>query len=157
MMARKRLSFQLSKQDYSSLTEILSKGSSSAREQTRARILDLLHRQKYPNTIADVLGISIGTVYNIQNRYLQEGLEVALGEKPRSGKPPTITALEKARITALACSDAPEGHARWTLRLLADKAVEIEYIESISHNEVGKILKKTLSDRTSESNGASVQ
>ena len=157
MMARKRLSFQLSKQDYSSLTNILSKGSSSAREQTRARVLDLLHRQKHPNAIVDVLGISIGTVYNIQNRYLQEGLEVALGESPRSGKPPTITALEKARITALACSDAPAGHARWTLRLLADKAVEIGYIESISHNEVGKILKKTLSDRTSESNGVSVQ
>jgi transposase len=157
MMARKRLSFQLSKQDSSSLTDILSKGSSSAREQTRARILDLLHRQKHPKTIADVLGVSIGTVYNVQNRYLQAGLEVALGEKPRSGKPPTITVEEKARITALACSDAPEGHARWTLRLLADKAVEMGYIESISHNEVGKILKKTLSDRTNESNGVSVQ
>jgi transposase len=143
-MARKRQHIQLSKQDYRSLTNILSKGSSSAREQTRARILDLLHRQKHPQTIADVLGVSSGTVYNVQNRYTEEGLEVALGEKPRSGKPPSITVEEKARITALACSDAPEGYARWSLRLLADKAVEMGYVESISHNEVGKILKKTL-------------
>ena len=157
MMARKRQQLQLSKQDYRSLTNILSKGNSSAREQTRARILDLLDRQKSPRTIADVLGVSIGTVYNIQNRYTEEGLKTAVGEKPRSGKPPTMTALEKARITALACSDAPSGDARWSLRLLADKAVELGYVESISHNEVGKILKKTLSDRTSESSGASVQ
>ncbi len=155
MMARKRQHIQLSKQDYRSLTSILSKGSSSAREQTRARILDLLHRQKHPAAIADVLAVSTGTVYNIQNRYTREGLKVALGEKPRSGKPPTITALEKARITALACSQSPAGYARWSLRLLADKAVEMGYVESISHNEVGKILKKTLCDRTNESNGVS--
>lgn len=154
-MARKRKHFQLSKKDYRSLTTILSKKISSAREQTRARILDLLHRQTPPQTVVEVLGVSVGTVYNIQNRYLEEGLEVALGEKPRSGKPPTITAQEKARITALACSDAPEGYARWTLRLLADKAVELDYVESISHNEVGNILKKTLCDHTNENSGVS--
>lgn len=156
-MARKRIHFQLSKKDSSSLTNILSKKISSAREQTRARILDLLHRQEHPRTVAEVLSVSLGTVYNIQNRYVEEGLEVALGEKPRSGKPPCITVQEKARITALACSDAPEGYARWSLRLLADKAIELGYVKSISHNEVGKILKKTRSDHTKENSGVSVK
>jgi transposase len=104
----------------------------------------LLHRQKHPGKIAELLRVSPATVYNVQNRYLSEGLQATLEDKPRAGKPPTITGAEKARITALACSDAPAGHARWSLRLLADKSVEQGFVESISHNEVGKILKKTL-------------
>ena len=126
------------------MTKILSRGKSSAREQTRARILDLLYRKEHPLEIAKVLKISPATVYNVQGRYLAEGLEAALQDKPRSGKPPTITGEQKARLTALACSDAPEGHARWTLRLLADKSVEQGFVETISHMEVGRILKKTL-------------
>ncbi len=146
----------LSDQDYCSLKKILSKGKSSARLQTRARVLDLLHREESPTAIARILSISRMTVYRLQKRYLQEGLEAVLNDKPRSGKPPRITPQEKARITALACSDAPEGYARWTLRLLADRAVESGYIEGgISHNEVGRILKKMLSARTSKSNGVS--
>ncbi len=116
---------------------------SSVREQTRARILDLLNRGEHPKHIAEILQVGIATVYNIQKRYLKEGLGSALTDKPRSGKPSIITGEEKARLTALACAEAPVGHARWTLRLLADKAVEFGFIESISHNEVGKILKKT--------------
>lgn len=134
---------QLSKTEQSSLTKILSRGKSPARQQTRSRILDLLHRQQHPEKIAEVLQIGIATVYNIQRRYLAEGFESALKDKPRSGKPARITGEQKAKLTALACSDAPIGHARWTLRLLADKAIEQGFVESISHNEVGKILKKT--------------
>lgn len=142
-MVKKRQIIRLTKQEKSSLTKILSGGMSRAREQTRARILDLLHRKEHPLQIAEVLKISPATVYNVQSRYLAEGLEAALRDKPRSGKPPMIKGEEKARITALACSDAPEGHARWTLRLLADKSVELGFVESISHMEVGRILKKT--------------
>lgn len=143
-MPRKRQIIQLSKQDRSSLTLILSKRATSAREQTRARILDLLDCQEPPQQVAKLLKVSLGTVYNVQNRHLQEGLESALTDKPRSGKPPTIKVEEKARITALACSDAPEGFANWTLPLLADKAVEAGLLQQISHTEVGRILKKTL-------------
>lgn len=125
------------------MTKILSGGMSRAREQTRARILDLLYRKEHPLQIAEVLKISPATVYNVQSRYLTEGLEAALRDKPRSGKPPKITGEQKARVTALACSDAPEGHARWTLRLLADKSIELGFVESISHMEVARILKKT--------------
>ncbi len=123
---------------------ILAKKETSSREQTRARMLDLLHRKEHPETIAKLLQVGIATVYNIQKRFLDEGFAAALSERPRSGKPPTIKPAEKAKITALACSDAPAGYARWTLRLLADKAVELGYLESISHMGVRRILKKTL-------------
>jgi len=154
-MPRKRQIIQLSKIEQSSLTKILTKKETSAREQTRARVLDLLARTEHPKTIANLLKVGIATVYNIQKRFLDEGFEAALYDKPRSGKPPTIKPDEKAKITALACSEAPAGYARWTLRLLADKAVELSYIDSISAMEVGRILKKTLYSRTNKNNGVS--
>ena len=137
------------------MTKILTKKETSAREQTRARVLDLLARTEHPKTIANLFEVGIATVYNIQKRFLDEGFEAALYDKPRSGKPPTIKPDEKAKITALACSEAPAGYARWTLRLLADKAVELSYIDSISAMEVGRILKKTLYSRTNKNNGVS--
>ncbi len=154
-MPRKRQIIQLSKTDHSSLTQILSKKETSAREQTRARVLDLLAREEHPKQIALLLQVGIATVYNIQKRFLEEGFEAALYDKPRSGKPPVIKPEEKARITALACSEAPAGRSRWTLRLLADKSVEMGYIDLISHMEVGRILKKTLCSRTNKNSGAS--
>lgn len=126
------------------MTTILSKKQTSAREQTRARILDLLARNEHPKTIEKLLKVAVTTVYNIQKRFLDGGVSAALSDKPRSGKPPVIKPEEKARLTALACSQSPAGHARWTLRLLADKSVEMGYIDAVSHTEVGRILKKTL-------------
>jgi len=152
-MAQQPKSIQLSNEERRSLKTLFSGGTDSNRKQTRARILDLLERKKSVAEIAALLGCSPTTVYNVKDRYQAEGFESALTEKPRSGKPPRITGEEKARITALACSDAPEGRARWTLRLLADKAVEFGFIDSISHNHVGEILKKTRSDRTDKSSG----
>ena len=142
-MPRKRQFIQLSETDKNSLTTSLTKKETSAREQTRARVLDLLACREHPETIAKLLKVGIATVYNIQKRFLAEGFTAALSDKPRTGKPPRIKPEEKARITALACSEAPAGRARWTLRLLADKAVEMGYLESVSHAEVGRILKKT--------------
>ncbi len=142
-MPKQRQIIQLSTSEKSSLTLILTKKETSAREQTRARVLDLLARTEHPTEIAKLLKVGIATIYNIQKRFLEEGFQKALNDKPRSGKPPVIKPEEKAHITALACSDAPVGYARWTLRLLADKAVEMGYIQSISHMEVSRILKKT--------------
>jgi transposase len=101
-----------------------------------------------PGDIKKFLGCSPTTVYNVKHRYQAEGLESALAEKPRSGKPRQISGETCAQITALACSDAPAGHSRWTLRLLADKAIKLGFCDSISHNHVGAILKKTNSART---------
>lgn len=154
-MARPTKRIQLSEPELGSLTTILSAGETRAQTNTRARILDLLHRETHPNDIARLLRTGVATVFNVKSRYLAGGLERALYDLPRAGKPPRILPAHKAAITALACSAAPEGHARSTLRLLADKAVELKLVESVSHNEVGQILKKTVSARISKNNGAS--
>jgi putative transposase len=153
-MPRKAQLIKLSNEDLSSLKTLLRRGTTPARTQTRARVLDLLHRRHHPDQVAEALQVSSTTVFNIKRRYLEEGLDAALFDKPRSGKPPTIDGKMRAQITALACSRAPQGHASWTLRLLADKAVELGFVESISHTAVKKILKKTNSSRTSTSSGA---
>ena len=153
-MPRKAQPIKLSNDDLSSLKTLLRRGSTPARTQTRARVLDLLHRGQHPDQVAQTLRLSAATVFNIKRRYLQEGLDAALFDKPRSGKPPTLDGKMRAQITALACSRAPEGHAGWTLRLLADKAVELGFVETISHTAVRKVLKKTASSRTAPSSGA---
>ncbi len=156
-MARTAQLLKLSNDERSSLITILRRGTTPARVNTRARILDLLHRGHHPNEIAATFGVSTQTIFNIKRRYLSEGLDAALIDKPRSGKPRRIDGAARAKITALACSQAPAGHARWTLRLLADKAVERGFCESISHETVGVVLKKTDSSRTANARGASQQ
>jgi len=147
-MARKAQPLTLSENELRSLTTLLRRGSTTARTQTRARVLDLLHRGQHPEEIAQTLKITTATVFNIKRRYREAGFRAALYDQPRSGKPPSIDGTARAKITALACTAAPPGHARWTLRLLADKAVELGYCETISHNGVKQILKKTSSSRT---------
>lgn len=126
----------------------MQRGTTAARTQTRARVLDLLHRGQHPDTIAETLQISTATFYNVKGRYRRDGFAVALYDPPRPGRPVEITGAQRAQITALACSQAPVGHTRWTLRLLADKAVELGLVEHISHNAVKEILKKMTSNRT---------
>ena len=147
-MARTAQPFELSTDELRSLKIMLRRGTSAARVQTRARVLDLLHRRRHPTSIAATLSLSLPTVFNIKRRYLDEGLDAALHDKPRSGTPRRIEAEARAKITALACSEAPEGHARWTLRLLADRAIQHGFVETISHNAVKQILKNTGSLRT---------
>lgn len=156
-MARTAQPIKLTNDERSSLTTILRRGATPARVQTRARVLDLLHRQRHPEEIATTLSLSLQTVFNIKRRYLSKGFDVALYDRPRSGKPPKIDGAARAKITALACSKAPTGHARWTLRLLADKAVELGFCESISHETVKEVLKKTSSNHTAKDRGASAR
>lgn len=146
-MPRTAQPIKLRKTDLRSLTTTIKRGKTSARTQTRARILDLLHRGRHPEAIAAVLQVSLQSVFNVKRHYLADGLEAALFDRARSGRPVQINGTQRAKITALACSTPPEGRARWSLRLLADKAVELEYCEHLSHNAVKEILKKTLSSR----------
>lgn len=154
-MARTAQLIKLSNDERSSLTTIFRRGTTPARVQTRARVLDLLHRGQHPDEIAATLGLSVPTIFNIKRRYLTSSLEAALYDRPRSGKPCKIDGAARAKITALACSKAPSGHARWTLRLLADKAVEFGFCDSISHETVKEVLKKTDSNHTASGRGAS--
>jgi transposase len=92
--------------------------------------------------IAETLKVSKSTVCRIRKRYCEGGLDFALQEKPRSGAPNKIDGRVEAQLTLLACSDPPEGRSRWTVRLLADRLVELEVVDSISHMSVQRLLKK---------------
>lgn len=146
-MARQLQLITLSSNDTRSLKTLLTRGTASARTLSRARILDLLHRGQSPADLAPLLQVSQPTVYNVKRRFLEGGLQAALYDQPRSGRPIEIDGAQRAKITALACSTPPEGRARWTLRLLADKAVELGHCPRLSHTAARKILKKTTSDR----------
>jgi len=154
-MARTTQAVQLTNNEISSLTTLLTRGATSARATTRARILDLLHRGQRPSAIATTLQVTPQTVFNVKRRYLTEGLDSALCERPRSGRPIQIDGTQRAQLTALACSTPPEGRARWTLRLLADKVIELGYCDHLSHTAARQILKKTNFSRTSRRPGAS--
>jgi putative transposase len=124
------------------LTQV-NRGMQRARVLTRARILLLADEQLSDEEIAETLQVSRGTTFQVRRRYCQEGLEAALHDRPRSGAPPKVTQRLEAHLTALACSEPPEGRARWTLRLLAERVVELELVDALSHMTVSRLLKKT--------------
>jgi putative transposase len=125
------------------LDQMLSKGKHGVRSLKRAQVLLSLHMGKKPATVAWESGVSLATVYNSANRYKQAAkLQEALKEKPRPGQPSKFDKAAEAHLTALACSEPPEGHSRWTFRLLADKLVELRIVDTISHQAVGERLKK---------------
>jgi len=142
-MSRPTHYIELNEEEQACLTKLLKEGKHSARKLTRARILDLLHGHTPPPSIAELLSVSRATVYNVSKRYRTQGYWAAIQEKARSGAPARVDGSLRAQITALACSTAPEGHARWTLRLLADKVVELAWIDHMSHTTIKHILKKT--------------
>ena len=124
------------------LAALLAKGKLSAKVFKRATALLELDRGKTMLAVAQTLGVSYPTVLTWRNNYLEQGLR-CLHDAPRSGRPIRIDGKQRAKITALACSQAPAGHARWSLRLLADKVVELGHCASLSHTQVNNILKKT--------------
>jgi len=136
----------LTTEQHQELEEMIHKGESSARRQTRARILLLSDRsqgqKRSQAEVAEVLMCNATTVGNIRRRFGREGLASALSEKPRPGKPPKVTGEVEAHLVALTCSEPPPGHVRWTLRLLANRLVELEMVESISHVAIHDVLKK---------------
>lgn len=133
----------LSETEQSELRMIANQGTHSARMIKRAQILLHSHAGKQPAEIAAWLEVAVGTVYNVRQRYLNEGLSGALHEKPRPGQPRKLDLRHEAAITVLACSDAPPGHARWTVRLLTDHVVKAEIVDSIAPETIRRFLKKT--------------
>jgi len=139
----KIIEFVLAEKDYDYLTNFLKKGKAFVREVKRAEVLLLLHNQFATWDIVHTIGVFQPTVNRTRQNYLKGGLEKALYDDKRTGTPKKFSATDRAKITALACSKAPEGFAKWSLSLLADKLVELKYVESISKAQVGRILKKT--------------
>jgi transposase len=136
------------------LKEVTRRGSSPARKLKRAMILLKADEGSDDEQVARMLDVGIATVGRIRKRFVEEGLEAAISERPRSGRPTEIGGKQQAHIIALACSQPPDGHARWSMRLLAQRAVELEIVESISHERVRTLLKKTISSRGRKSSGA---
>ncbi|GAB4426440.1 MAG: hypothetical protein Kow002_15750 [Anaerolineales bacterium] len=136
----------LTKEERTELSQLIKSGKHSAQVLGRASILLLLDRsqgeKRKLKEIANAMLTSIGAVSNIKRRYLKGGLEQELYNRPRPGAKPKINGEVEAHLIALVGSDPPEGRERWTLRLLADKLVELELGETISHVAVRDALKK---------------
>ena len=133
---------KLRKKERGYLQSMLAKGKLSAKRFKRATGLLELDRGKTLQAVADTLGVSNDTVAAWRENYKARGLQ-CLEDAARSGRPIEIDGVQRAKLTALACSEAPAGYARWSLRLIADKVVELGYCKRISYVQVDKILKKT--------------
>lgn len=138
----KKQHIQLNQTDREYLETLLSKGNLTAKTYRRALGLLELNRGQTYTEVSKTLQVTIPTLSSWVARYEENGLQV-LQDQPRTGRPVQIDGTQRAKITALACSTPPDGYSQWSLRLLADKAVELEYCEHISHTEVGQVLKKT--------------
>jgi len=138
---------KLSEADRVYLENLLKKGNLPAPKYKRALALLELDRGRTFTEVAEIVGVTKQTASTWAKKYKETGLEF-LTDKSRPGRPTLIDDLQRAKITALASSDPPEGYERWSLRLLADKAVELELVEAISYGEVRLILKETNSSPT---------
>lgn len=137
---------KLTETERAALSQLIKSGEHSARVIGRAKILLMLDRSQGDHrtlaAVAEANLVSLGTVLNIKKRYLKGGLETGLYDRPRPGAKPKIDGEVEAHLVTLVCSDPPAGQARWTLRLLADRLIELQMVEYISHVAVGKALKK---------------
>jgi len=150
----------LTENERKELEALTRRGKTHARRVIRARALLLCDAG--PNgtvwkvsDVAEALGISSRTIEHLKKRFVEDGLDVALERKPRE-KPPREVVFDgafEARLLALACSEAPEGYQRWTVRLLADKVVEVNIAPSVSHMTIQRVLKKMNLNLTSVSTG----
>jgi transposase len=142
----------LSEQEQNELEQLLRKGKQSVRKVKRARVLLELAKGEKPSQVALLAGVGQATVYNIHNRYLKGKLGLALEEKPRSGQPRKVTQRVEAEVTRIACSEAPEGTSRWTVRLINERLVELGY--QVEDESVRLVLKKVSLSPGKRGNGA---
>jgi hypothetical protein len=153
-MSAKKYSVELTADDRAWLLEFIGRGDAPAREQARARVL--LKADEGPDgpawpdqRIAEALELSAGGVAGIRQRFSERGLEGSVERKrPEREYERKLDGEQEARLFQLACSEAPEGYSRWSLRLLRDTMVELEIVEQVSHETVRQVLKKTDSNPT---------
>ena len=129
-------------------------GRSPARVTARARILLKTDEGWSAPRVAQALDVSEGIVFRIKRRFAEEGLDVAVQDRPQANRYRKLDDRGEAHLIALACSPAPEGHDHWKLRLLADRMVELGVVESLSYETVRLHLKKTPSSRGRGNSGA---
>jgi transposase len=161
-IAVKKYVVKLGEAERNQLQALTNKGKSPAKRLLKARILLKADASEHgegwsSSQIVKALGTSMSMVTRVRRQLVEEGFEAVLSRKQRAT--PAITPIfdggKEARLTALACSTPPEGYARWTLRLLEDKVVELGIVERASGNTIGRVLKKTRFSLTAKNSGSS--
>ena len=153
-MVREKYPVRLTTEEKGHLRRVVRSGRSSAQVNTRARVLLKLDEGWSASQVAAAMEVTERTVFRIKRRYAEEGLEETLHRRNQVNRHRKVDERVEAHLIALACSEAPEGQDHWTLRLLADKTVELGLVESLSHETVRLHLKKTRSSRGGSSSGA---
>lgn len=149
----KRYIVTLSQEEREQLRELVSAGRGAARAMTHARILLKADQSEagpgwQDRAISEALEVSIPTIERVRRRFVEAGLEAALHRKrPQREYQHKLDGEQEAHLIALACSEPPTGRSHWSLRLLAEKMVALEYVESLAHETVRQVLKKTNSSR----------
>lgn len=144
----KRYVVTLTPEERNSLVSLISLGKARARKLTHARILLKADQGSdgpgwTDEQISQAFDVSISTIARVRERFVLEGFEAALNRRPSSNpRAKIVDGEQEAHLVALSCRQPPAGHKRWTMRLLAEKMVELEYIEAISHETVRQVLKK---------------
>jgi transposase len=144
---------RLTEEERDELQGVLARGKVAAARRMRAQVLlkaDAGPEGSGPTDeqIAEAFDVAKITVHRVRKAYVEEGLRAAIERRPNAGRPPRkLDGAAEARLVAVACSPAPSGQARWTLRMLADKLVELEVVDTIGKDCVGAALKKTRSSR----------
>jgi transposase len=155
---REKYIVRLTEEERNQLKEIITKGKKVAYKIKHANILlktDTDGPTWQDEAIAQAFSVHLSTVGCIRKRFVEQGLEAALGRKKQEkpSREPTFDGVSEAHLIALSCSKPPEGSSRWTLRLLADKVVELEIVDKVSYETVRQTLKKTNSSHILSKNG----
>jgi Homeodomain-like domain len=160
-VAVKKYVVRLSAEERAELEALISKGKSPAQRLTKARILLKTDQSEdgegwSDNRIIEALDTTPSMLYRVRKQLVEEGLEAVLSRKKRETPPiaPIFDGEKEAKLIALACSAPPEGFARWSLRLLEEKVVELNIVDHASDSTIGRVLKKTLSSPTVKSAGS---
>ena len=151
----KKYVVELTGQEREELEALTRKGTASARRLKRALVLLAVDDGDKDEEVAAKARVHVTTVEQIRKRCVEEGLEAALSERPRPGKPPLLDGRQEAYLIALACSQPPAGRAEWTMKLLAGRMVELEIVDSISDETVRRTLKRGMLSPGSARSGAS--
>jgi hypothetical protein len=161
-IAVKKYIVKLSEAERAYLQALINKGKSPAKRLLKARILLKADASEHgegwsDGRIVEALDTNMSMVTRVRQQLVEEGLEAVLSRKlrERPARTPIFDGERQARLTALACSTPPEGYARWTLRLLEDRVVELGIVERASDSTIGRVLKKTRFSLTAKSSGSS--
>ena len=146
---------ELTQSERSALIETSGRGKPLARTVKRALALLKADQGLADREVAEAVSLSAATVARVRRRFVEEGVEAAINDRARPGRGRKLNGRQEAHLVAITCSNAPEGHAHWTLQLLADQVVAMEFAGSISLETVRQILKKTNSNHVRRKSGAS--